>query len=409
MASTPRFRSEDSRVGDSIMVADSALYLPGTGSPNGEQAAPTATGNVAADGATRSSTYVPQFAESAQLILSRIHGMSDNSKPIIGDEASSGMGMRHDSSRGEEKSVSADDSTIPLPTCMVSSQTYQDQIAAVSSCLKRKRGLDSEVPDFTQSTISFPATLSPRPPVVTPLHSSAHLSNDDPKAALQSSKQPLSHSQATSIETDRQQIMFPLAGDITPAKPELVGYYAGQASDLVRTQYFMQKKRTDLLNILSFCDQLHPQLLADIMVSVSKRHPDLPIFDSPDWAKSVHRSSELQLASDFQGGRPAGKPRHGHTLLNPKARQRQKHEKKGLKRLILTQNGEGIPAAEEEKHGEKEVLPPTWPKAGKGLYSDLPPETDDRTFLTDDNDDESFSQFMVDSLGKPTITVSACA
>jgi hypothetical protein len=94
-------------------------------------------------------------------------------------------------------------------------------------------------------------------------------------------------------------------------------------------------------------------------------------------------------------------------VLNPKARQRQKNAKKALKQMMMAQHEEdGTPMDEDD--GEEDLLPPTWPKAGEGLYSKLPPETEDRTFLVDDNDDESFSQFMVDGFGKPMI-VSTCA
>lgn len=177
----------------------------------------------------------------------------------------------------------------------------------------------------------------------------------------------------------------------------------------------MQKQRTDLLKILSFCDQLQPRLLVDIMVSVSKKHPDLPMFDSADWQMSLHNSPDSHTESIKAVARPTGTSRHGHTVISSKARQRQKNAKRALRRLILAQNDDDARPAEEEGENEDEeaeaeedALPPAWPKAGEGLYSKLPLETEDRTFLTDDNDDESFSQFMVDKAGKP-IMVSICA
>lgn len=175
----------------------------------------------------------------------------------------------------------------------------------------------------------------------------------------------------------------------------------------------MQKKRGDLLNILSFCDQLRPQLLVDILVSVSKRHSDLPVFDSPDWQKSLYDSSSVKTEPIKTEPRPMGRLRHGHTTVKPKARQRQKNAKKALRRLILAQNEDGAPQAEEEAENKDEevnedALPPSWPKAGEGLYSKLPPETEDRTILIDENDDASFSQSMLDKAGK-SIMVSACA
>jgi hypothetical protein len=131
---------------------------------------------------------------------------------------------------------------------------------------------------------------------------------------------------------------------------------------------------------------------------VSKKHPDLPIFESPNWQHSVSASLDARIDTAARLARPAGRARHGHTAVNLKARQRQKNAKKALKRLIMVQNADGTPEDEEDVEDD---LPPTWPKAGEGLYSNLLPETEDRTFLADENDTESFSQFMVDSLGKP--------
>lgn len=147
-------------------------------------------------------------------------------------------------------------------------------------------------------------------------------------------------------------------------------------------------KKTDLLNILSFCDQLKPQLLVDILVSVTIKHPNLPIFNAPDWDSRV-------------AARPARpehqKPRHGHVLLN-KARPRpNKATKKILKRTRVIEVVADLPGE------DADVLPPTWAKANEGLYGKLLPETEDRLFLLDENDEESFSHFLVDSFGKQIV------
>lgn len=168
----------------------------------------------------------------------------------------------------------------------------------------------------------------------------------------------------------------------------------------------MTKKRTDLLNILSFCDQVRPQLLPDILVSVSKKHPDLPIFDSPNWSNSHQAASSAGNSSIITASRSIGRPRHGHTLLNPKLRQRQKNAKRALKRLISARAEEITP--EEDDDVEDDTVPSTWPKAGEGLYSKLPAETEDRAYLADDGDGTSFSHFLIDKLGNP-LPVSSCA
>lgn len=164
-------------------------------------------------------------------------------------------------------------------------------------------------------------------------------------------------------------------------------------------------KKTDLLNLLSFCDQLKPQLLVDIMVSVSKRHPDLPMFNSPDWdadipeqriPKTHHKRSQMP-----------GRSRHGPSLLNSKAKQKIKGNipraaiKKPLKRSRLAE--EVVVAEEPQIEVDEDAPPPTWPKPGEGLYAKLVPETEDNAFLADSNDEEAFSHFMVDKMGRQIV------
>ncbi|KHN99964.1 uncharacterized protein MAM_01888 [Metarhizium album ARSEF 1941] len=354
------------------------------------------------------SNYMPQFTSAAAFILSRIRDNSDNLGPTKG--SSSHMPNELGCNKGKVKP--ADSWTMSLPNSSalsspLASMTQQEQIASVSFSLKRKHDPDSDPPDFTQSTIACPKSMlsnsnskifaSPR------LFSTAERSTS--KTALESLPSTIGFPGQTAVDDIRENALSAFSDGISPAKSDLVGFYAGQSSDVARTQYFLRKERTDLLDILSFCDQIKPQLLADILVSVSRKHPDLPIFDSPDWERSIPRSLDVQIAAAARGARPAGRRRHGHAVLNPKSRQRQKNAKKALKRLIMAQHEVDTP---EDEDVEGDALPPTWPRAGQGLYSKLPPETKDRAFLTDDNDDESFSHFMLDNLGKPMV-VSTCA
>ncbi|EFY90945.1 hypothetical protein J3459_007350 [Metarhizium acridum] len=353
-----------------------------------------------------SSNYAPQFDSAAAFILSRIRDTKDNLKPPRG--GSSGMLNKLGRKRGTIEAM--DSWTMPLPNASppslpLTSTSHQEQIASISSSLKRKRDPESEAPDFTQNTIACPKSMIHSHSKVIASSQPSNAESSTPKTALGNLQSSISLSSQAAVDNIREKRLSAITDGISPAKSELVGFYAEQASDIARTQYFLGKKRTDLLNILSFCDQLRPQLLADILVSVSKKHPDLPIFDSPDWERSISRSLDAQIAAAIRRTRPAGRPRHGHTVHNPKSRQRQKNAKKELKRLIRSEHEADTP---EDEDVEEDVLPSTWPKAGEGLYSKLPPETEDRTFLVDDNDDESFSHFMVDSLGKPMI-VSTCA
>lgn len=174
--------------------------------------------------------------------------------------------------------------------------------------------------------------------------------------------------------------------------------------------------------MLSFCDQIQPQLLVDILVSVSRRHPDLPMFDSPDWQATA--MAALPPEKQQRRWRPAlssSKPRHGHSLLNSKARHNKGRvtarrprtvaantapKKSPLKRSRLAQEvdndqenvqGNGV---EEEDVEVENPPPPMWPQPGEGLYAKLALETDDRSLLADDNDEEAFSHFLVNKMGR---------
>lgn len=172
--------------------------------------------------------------------------------------------------------------------------------------------------------------------------------------------------------------------------------------------------KTEVLNLLSFCDQLRPQLLVDIMVSVSKRHPDLLIFNSPDWNASESRSpaSSSKAAEAARKAKiPAGRPPHGRSLLNSKAKQkikpgtvptRQPGVNKRPPRRAQLDTVEAVTALEGGSVDE-DAPPPTWPKAGEGLYVKLVSEINDRLFLADENDEEAFSHFMVDKMGRQII------
>ena len=219
------------------------------------------------------------------------------------------------------------------------------------------------------------------------------------------------------VDQLRKQRLAALPEDVQlPPKTKSVGFGGGNATDYQRTEYFYSKTKTELLNILSFCDQLQPQLLVDVLVSISKKHPELPIFDSPDWIAGI--PSELSkplspslLSSSYR------RHRHGHTL-QPKSRSRHKSLKKYFNPTSAAPSkshrgsGMGEDGNDDDEDGQEEIdeegeeetgeepVPPTWPKAGEGLYAKLVPEVEDREFLVDAGDEEAFSQFLVDKLGK---------
>ncbi|RCI15568.1 hypothetical protein L249_3551 [Ophiocordyceps polyrhachis-furcata BCC 54312] len=240
-----------------------------------------------------------------------------------------------------------------------------------------------------------------------------------------------------------------------PAKPHLVGFLAGQASDsevssgarricrveyrrpsiradsksYKRIEYFRGKKRTDLLNVLSLCDQLKPRLLIDVLVSVSKKHPDLPMFDDPAWRRNLHRSKPpsphrprpaLPLPSGKAFKKPRGRPRNAPTKQMIPSETPPQTETTRIDKGGGGGGGEGEAFQANNDAAESSparaplisdvsiavadcTLPPTWPRAGQGLYAKLPPEDEDRRFLVDDNDEEAFSHFLVDKLGRQAV------
>ncbi|GAO15535.1 hypothetical protein UVI_02020550 [Ustilaginoidea virens] len=381
----------------------------------------TSANGPQAPGPRQHASYAPQFKATAQLILSRFRAMDRGPASNVPGQTPSSTSADDAGDDRPDGPNPADELTVALPTGppplssggASSSQHGLHHAAAVSSSLKRKRDQGYEVPDFTQDTVSLPASKAP-----------ARQANAATLPAVRGDTRAAADAQDTCSASTTDCSANPswpstsrppsITDGVAAAQPELVGFCAGEASDflvtLKRSRYFLKKTRAELLRILAYCDQIRPQLLSDILVSVSKKHPELPIFDSADWQRSVSDAPSSRASQALQGSRPTGRPRHGHghAATNPTARQRQKNAKKAFKRLILAQSGPNEQADEEDAYAEDETLPPTWPKAGEGLYAKLPPETEDRALLMDENDDEAFSQFLVDKFGKP-VAVPACA
>ncbi|EFQ32515.1 PHD-finger domain-containing protein [Colletotrichum graminicola] len=203
----------------------------------------------------------------------------------------------------------------------------------------------------------------------------------------------------------------------------IIGFEGGDASPEERREYFENLKKSDLVNLLIFSNDIYPGLLVDLLVSVSKRHPDLPIFGSPDWVqpKAPRREPQRQRQRQRQGN---------HARLKvPKQRSKTGGVRKILKTTPVAPAA--APAAagvagvdgeqqQQQQHQQQEddeydddgddddddALPESWPKAGHGLYSKLKPERED-PLLFDDKDEEAFSHFMVDEQGRQVVELLA--
>ncbi|OAR00951.1 hypothetical protein LLEC1_01680 [Akanthomyces lecanii] len=324
---------------------------------------------------------LPQFSKTSARILSRIKGNAAT------QQKTSAYGHL-DASKTNEASV--DKLTLLLPENVL--QTLSEP--ELEYVYKNDDSFETVGVDFAQESIPF------RPP-----HEPIEVGN----AVTNVSAEP---TREEAIDAQRQAWLGTLPNGVLPAKPELVGFPSGpEASASTLTSYVYGKSKTDLLNILSFADQLEPQLLVDLFVSVSKRHPELPLFDAPDWEAKVREkeiAKAVALAAAQARARTHQRPRHGHTLLNPRMRQKRNGVRKVVKITTTTTEAAGkTVVVQEEESEEEELLPPTWRKAGEGLYAMLPPEDENTLYLADEGDDEAFNHFMVDALGNLT-ALSAC-
>ncbi|PNY27335.1 Uncharacterized protein TCAP_02737, partial [Tolypocladium capitatum] len=407
-------------------------------------------------------SYAPQFSTASSLILNRIKRGTKTLSSVAPAHVGPGTSV-------EAQSALHTSSTLAIasprrPGLQHSLSDVSGVIRSHPPRLKRKRDSDAADTDFTQSTIPFRAAVAPASTTPTPAPQLKRLSEvsgplkciecgqgtptpqnefvtcrscsgswhqlclspavtdgaaknakylcrrcENGGKGQQHSDGAESQDRGHLVDRIRRKRISNLPPGVVPAKPELVGFLARQASSSERAEYFYSKKRTDLLNILSLCDQLKPQLLVDILVSVSRKHPDLPMYDDPDWRANLPSASGPKRSATRQRPGVTGRPRHGHTLVHPSASRKVKGSRKVLKRITVMRTEDEAPAEDREEGDEEEdSLPPTWPKAGEGLYAKLPPEDEDRTFLEDDNDEEAFSHFMVDRFGKQ-MAVPVCA
>jgi hypothetical protein len=229
--------------------------------------------------------YVPQFSATTSFILSRMKKTDGGLNSAL--SAISATGLQPDKQAYEDAKTrlvqTMNGSTMPLPTTQASvvSSSLSTLNSFMNGGTKRKRESDVEKVDFSQNTISFPtSTQLPqrRAPVaaatedsresessqctVCGLHSSSpsniivtcsrclgswHQQCATPQISSEACRSgnfecagcnsaPLEHSEDYQrrlhrIERIREKRLANLPRGIVPAKPELVGFGAGQSSD----------------------------------------------------------------------------------------------------------------------------------------------------------------------------------
>lgn len=181
---------------------------------------------------------------------------------------------------------------------------------------------------------------------------------------------------------------------------------SGVTNMFQRSEYFSRYSRKDQLSLLSFWDRLRPGLLPDLLASISKRHPDLPIFNSPDWATQIaSRPPPKRGLSVESGSRNNNKPASSSGTApgivpngSPQIRSGTPGTPTGAAAPQPGEPSRNGGAESDVPVEDDDLLPATWPKHGEGFYVTLPLEKDD-PLLVDGLDDIYHQGFAVEKDG----------
>ncbi|KAL2886799.1 hypothetical protein HOO65_060629 [Ceratocystis lukuohia] len=266
----------------------------------------------------------------------------------------------------------------------------------------------------------------------------------------------------TDVDALREKYFQSLPLGVSIPSPELVGFGPGETSEDVRFDYFSSLDRYDQLALLGFCDKLQPNLLAEVLATVSSRYPALALFGSPDWACRIVSDQSSSLSTPLPAATTTAStsnivasvlgaelPNNVRTpllgslrarlhmplqkhLINTVALSRkpnntrvyiprrdlealQKRESAANNRAALSaQQTPATPTLASSKSAtptddEVDALPSTWPRPGHGMYANLLSETVDAKHLLDPHDTIAFHHFTIDQRGKllPKMAVAA--
>lgn len=148
-----------------------------------------------------------------------------------------------------------------------------------------------------------------------------------------------------------------------------------------------QQKRAYLLTLPQ------PELVALLMHSL-ELHPDLPIFPRLDSGNNTASQSSHHPRSIFASTTTDGLfPRADASQTGRGNGNGAKTGKNGKQKDVGQENLDPQ-ATTDGLEEEFDPLVALWPKAGMGLYSRLPPDTEDDEHLVDDGDFEAFSTII---------------
>ncbi|KAK3987593.1 CoA-transferase family III domain-containing protein [Cladorrhinum sp. PSN332] len=155
----------------------------------------------------------------------------------------------------------------------------------------------------------------------------------------------------------------------------------------------------------AYLGTLSQQELVGLLMTSLELHPDLPIF--PASAVDTGMTAQGAPRSIFAGttteglftrseANPTGQLNYVRKIQPNGSRSGSGKGGKGLK----GQKEESYERAINVEDEESDPLTILWPKPGMGLYSRLPPDTEDAHHLADDDDYEAFSVITFDDRGR---------
>lgn len=183
--------------------------------------------------------YVPQFSAATSLILNRMKGGTQSLNSALSDMSAKIARPNKDAYEdAKNRLVQSMNTTLTVPVPQQSpfnqiflektTKTNTSSTDAHSLGIKRKREFELEAFDVTQNTVAFPNLPPPTAPQVTSLPPSGGSLN---LSLIYEHPEDLPRKQK--IERIRRKRLASLPDGVSPAKPDLVGFGPGAASDHV--------------------------------------------------------------------------------------------------------------------------------------------------------------------------------
>ena len=155
----------------------------------------------------------------------------------------------------------------------------------------------------------------------------------------------------------------------------------------------------------AYLSTLPQQELVALLMASLETHPDLPIFPVEQQQQQQQQHQPYQAGgtrSIFAGTTTEG--------LFPRADAHPTGQINFVRKVAAASGGgkngkggsqkEGSLEGDGEEEEEYDPLAALWPRAGRGLYTRLPPDTEDEVRLVDEGDFEAFSSILYDERGR---------